>query len=62
MPRRFSENELIVADDREKNNLCPFCGGRPTIFENRPNECCSCYLPVIFWKIFRESKISNNEL
>lgn len=54
MARRFTESELMAADDAEKNNLCPFCGGKPTECVLSPNECRDCWLPVILWKPFRD--------
>lgn len=45
----FTESDLIAADDAERHNTCPFCGGYATRFRYSLNRCDRCYLPVVFW-------------
>jgi hypothetical protein len=49
-----TESDLIAADDAERHNTCPFCGGYATRFRYSPNRCDRCYLPVVFWHPWRE--------
>jgi hypothetical protein len=41
-----NEDALKEADYREAESTCPLCGGKPTRFLERPNECGACWLPV----------------
>ena len=50
----FTESDLIAADDAERNNTCPFCGGCSTCFRYSPNRCERCGLPVVHWQPWRE--------
>lgn len=50
------EEKLKLADERERNNTCPLCGGRPTTFRESPNRCQDCDLPVVHWEEIRQMK------
>lgn len=49
-----NEDALKEADYNEAESTCPLCGGKPTRFLERPNECGACWLPVGQWQVIRQ--------
>jgi hypothetical protein len=53
---------LLAADDAERNNTCPVCGGWPTCYREAPHRCNECDLPVVHWQPWREMQTKIEQL
>jgi hypothetical protein len=58
----FTESDLLAADDAERNNTCPVCGGWPTCYREAPHRCNECDLPVVHWQPWREMQTKIEQL